>query len=301
MYCYQSFAKFFFSIFLLFLGFYFCAAHDFHTWVEENQFYTGRAILNLYDKCPKEGCIISIIPYTFSTNTYFNFKASPKISLVAKFVFEKLKPSSVTSNPSIEKEPMFTFQVLPICNKIKKRMRYSWRDNNPVPLEELRYIQLSHWGFDGHMHKGELIMHKDAVNEIVEIFQELFKEKYPIEKMLLIDAYEADDNLSCEDNNTSAFCSRPITGSESEWSLHSFGLAIDINPLLNPYKKGDIVVPVSGKRFLDRSINCRGIITKDDVCYRAFISRNWKWGGDWYTKKGYVDYQHFYKEIPIKF
>lgn len=196
------------------------------------------------------------------------------------------------------KEVTFHAKISPITQEVKAKMTHSWRQDNPVPLEHLRYIQLNHWGFDCCVHDGELIVHESVANEVVEIFEELFTKQYPIEKMLLVDAYQANDDLACEDNNSSAFCSRPITGSTTEWSVHSSGLAIDINPVLNPYQKGHKVVPVNGKAFLDRSLDCHGVITEDDVCYQAFISRGWKWGGHWEKSRGYVDYQHFYKELP---
>jgi len=195
------------------------------------------------------------------------------------------------------KEIAYKATISPITAEVKAKMTYSWGDDNPVPLENLRYIQLNHWGFDGCVHDGELVVHQRVANEVMEIFEELFAKQYPIEKILLVDSYQADDDLTCEDNNSSAFCSRPITGRTTEWSFHSFGLAIDINPLLNPYHKGHKVVPANGQQFLDRSIDCHGVITEDDLCYKAFISRGWKWGGHWTKERGYVDYQHFYKEI----
>ena len=194
------------------------------------------------------------------------------------------------------KQVSYHATISPITEKIKKRMSYSWRESNPVPLRDLRYIQLNHWGFDGCVHDGELIVHEKVADEVVAIFKELFASQYPIEKMLLIDAYQADDALSCEDNNSSAFCSRTITSDFGEWSLHSFGLAIDLNPLFNPYQKGNKIIPVNGQQFLDRTIDCHGMIREEDPCYRAFTSRGWKWGGHWAKERGYVDYQHFYFE-----
>lgn len=192
------------------------------------------------------------------------------------------------------KKIAYEADIFPITEDLHARMSYSWRSDNPVPLEDLRYIQLKHWGFDGCVHGGELVVHEKVAHEVVDIFRELFEAEYPIEKMLLIDSYHADDNLSCEDNNTSAFCSRPITGSATIWSDHSLGLAIDINPLLNPYKKGLNIVPTNGEVFLDRTIQCRGVINEEDICYQAFIKRGWQWGGHFSTC---VDYQHFYKKF----
>lgn len=200
------------------------------------------------------------------------------------------------------KKASFYAKIFPITEKIKSKMQYSWKDQNPVPLADLRYIQLNHWGFDKCVYNGELIVHKLVADEIVAIFHELFNLQYPIEKMLLIDKYSGDDDLSCEDNNSSAFCSRKETNT-NQWSEHSFGLAVDINPLLNPYynpawRKKEKVI---GGQFLDRTLDCYGLITEQDACYKAFTSRGWKWGGHWEKEKGFVDYQHFYKEkLPLK-
>ncbi len=191
------------------------------------------------------------------------------------------------------KQPVFEAEIREIDQEIEQKMLYSWKPNNPVPLSDLRYITLKHWGFDYCVHDGELVVHKDVAREVVEIFEELYDHRYPIEKMLLIDAYLADDDLSCQDNNTSCFCSRPITNGK-EWSDHSYGLAIDINPLLNPYKNGNQPEPHKD-HFLDRALQCRGLINEDDACYQAFTRRGWKWGGNWQESRGYIDYQHFYK------
>lgn len=198
------------------------------------------------------------------------------------------------------KEPQFRATVAPISDEVRKRMVHSWRDDNPVALDDLRHIALNHWGYDGSLHDGELIVHREVAEELVDIFEELFLAQYPIEKMLLIDAYDADDDRSCADNNSSVFCSRPVTGHTSGWSMHSYGLAIDINPLLNPYyNRAFRSVGVIGEEFLDRTLDCRGLIDEEDLCYKAFTSRGWKWGGHWQRERGCVDYQHFYKKIAL--
>ena len=193
------------------------------------------------------------------------------------------------------KAPAFSATVTAITPEVKERLGHSWNENNPVPLEELRYLTLTHWGYDGCAHSGELILHHTVCDEVSAVFAELFAKGYPIEKMQLISNYGADDVKSCAANNTSAFCSRGITGKPNEWSSHSFGTAIDINPLLNPYLKNETVIPANGKSFLDRTLGCKGMITKEDACYQAFSAQGWHWGGDWLSEKGYVDYQHFYK------
>jgi len=185
-----------------------------------------------------------------------------------------------------------------ITEDIENRMKYSWKENNPVPLSDLRYITVSHWGFDSEIHIGELIVHKSVSAELIEIFQELFAAKFPIEKMILIDAYQANDDLSMEDNNSSAFCSRTITGIPDEFSLHSYGVAIDINPKLNPFVEDDLVLPESGISYLEREQVIPGLINRDNICYKAFKKRDWHWGGDgWDGYPERKDYQHFEKAL----
>lgn len=188
--------------------------------------------------------------------------------------------------------PIFYCQELPqeILDKVNGS---SWREEAPVPLEELSYVIVTHWGFDEKEHIGEIIIHKNVAEEIVEIFRELYNERFPIEKIKLIDEYHADDHLSMQDNNTSAFCFRKIEGTNTI-SKHGYGVAIDINPLQNPYIKGEIIQPLAGKDYLDRSDVRKGMILKGDSCYKAFTSRGWSWGGDWKTV---TDYQHFEKDI----
>ena len=165
-------------------------------------------------------------------------------------------------------------------------------------------LTIIHWGFDDTFHIGKMIVHKKLAQEVVEIFTDLLRAKYPIEKIRLIDEYDADDDKSMEDNNSSALCCRVITGHEKRenprWSKHSYGTAIDINTVQNPYVKlyKGLVLPPNGKDYVDREKLQKGMIIKDDVCYKAFVSRGWQWGGDWNPDppSGRVDYQHFDKD-----
>ena len=162
-----------------------------------------------------------------------------------------------------------------------------------VPYSDLRYVKVLHYDFNGNVHEGELICAKEVAQELTNIFYELYLAKYPIEKMVLVDEYDADDIASMRDNNTSCFNFRVISGSK-KLSMHSYGLAIDINPLINPYVKGDYISPKEAKPYVDRSQIKPGMISKDDLCYKLFTKYGWKWGGIWNTVK---DYQHFEKEI----
>jgi hypothetical protein len=182
---------------------------------------------------------------------------------------------------------------------IKKRitgMSYPADDtNSKIHYTDLRYIKLLHYDFAGNVHVGELIVHAKLAAEIMEIFYELFKAKYPLTSVRLVDEYGevADDNLSMAANNTSAFNYRFVSGTKT-LSRHSYGAAIDINPMLNPYVIGSRVVPENGTKYADRTLSFAGKIDHSDLCYKLLVKHGWSWGGDWAGDK---DYQHFSKVI----
>lgn len=172
----------------------------------------------------------------------------------------------------------------------------SWKPECPVPLMRLRRIFVSHWGYDGRVHQGSMDVHANVATELIEIFRELYEARFPIEKMEPIDHFDADDEKSMTANNSSCFCFRPNVTNPSVISHHGWGIAVDINPLINPYVRGDFVAPANGKDYLDRTQPYIGIITNDpeNACHRIFTAHGWKWGGDF---EGRIDYQHFYKEV----
>ena len=169
----------------------------------------------------------------------------------------------------------------------------SYPEDCPIPLSRLRYIRVLHIGFDGETHIGELIVNQTIETPILEIFRQLYEAGYPIEKMLLIDTYGGNDEASMTDNNTSCFNYRTITGS-SKMSSHSQGLAIDINPLYNPYvkTKDDHVLcqPAAAEAYIDRSGDFSYKIVRGDLCYELFSAYGFQWGGNWTSVQ---DYQHF--------
>jgi len=160
-----------------------------------------------------------------------------------------------------------------------------------VPRSGLRLLHLLHRNFGGHIQVGEMICAAAVSDELLAIFRELYDAGYPIEKMYLIDDYDGSDQRSMADDNTSCFNFRPITGGR-QLSLHALGRAVDINPLYNPYIRGDRVEPAEAARYADRSLPCKYYIRKGDICHRAFTRRGWKWGGSWLRAS---DYQHFEK------
>lgn len=172
----------------------------------------------------------------------------------------------------------------------------SYQENDNISLSELRYLRVLHIGFDGKTYIGELIVNQSIAEDILEIMSQLYAQSYPIEKMVLIDAYGADDERSMSDNNTSAFNYREIAGS-SKLSKHALGLAIDINPKYNPYVKdsgtGELhVSPANGADYADRDWDFPYKITEGDLCLQLFQEHGFAWGGNWNSVK---DYQHFEK------
>jgi poly-gamma-glutamate synthesis protein (capsule biosynthesis protein) len=174
----------------------------------------------------------------------------------------------------------------------------SYKTTCPVPLKNLRYLRLKYVDFKGKTMMGEMIVHKDVAVEVVTIFNALYSINYPIHKMKLVSAYKANDWQSIEADNTSAFNCRNATGSK-KWSKHSYGKAIDINPIENPYisRKGRISHRASQKHrrrehALDVRPENRALLLKNDQATKIFKKYGWKWGGDW---SGVKDYQHFSK------
>lgn len=170
--------------------------------------------------------------------------------------------------------------------------KYSWHPGCPLDPEELSYVEVSHWGFDHRVHQGVLIVNHRVAKEVVEIFRELFQQKFPIEKIIPIEFYQGNDKKAMLDNDTSAFLCRSMTRKPHRFSTHSYGTAIDINPLQNPYVIGNYIEPTTAKIYLNRNNKQTGMITKGDAVYKIFKQHGWRWGGDWRHIK---DYQHFEK------
>ncbi len=179
---------------------------------------------------------------------------------------------------------------------IKSRIyKKSYPENCPFPLNELVLLNVTHINFNGKKQKGELIVSRRIADDMLFIFEKLFEQRYPIEKIRLIDDYDADDDISVANNNSSAFCYRTISDTTTI-SNHAYGIAVDINPYYNPYiKNGNIAQHVNFDFAFNRETNNEYFIKKNDFCYNLFKSRGFSWGGDWGNKN--EDYQHFYKEL----
>ena len=189
------------------------------------------------------------------------------------------------------------FWISEITDDIFSRIQgKSFRDDCTLPREDLRYLHVLHVDLDGETHEGEMIVNYHIAEDVLEILKELYKANYPIEKIRLVDEYDANDEASMEDNNSSAFNFRFISHT-TRVSKHGLGLAVDINTLYNPYTKvvdGErIVEPITGAPYLDREAVFPYKIDHEDLCFKLFTAHGFEWGGDWEDRK---DYQHF--EIP---
>lgn len=162
-----------------------------------------------------------------------------------------------------------------------------------IGREELRYVHILHTGFDGETKQGELVVNKAIAEDVLAIFKELYQAKYPIEKVRLVDEYDANDEASMRDNNSSAFNFRFVSHT-TIISKHGLGMAIDINPLYNPYVKtvdGRVSIePANAAEYVDRTGEIPYKIDHEDLCYKLFTKYGFTWGGDWTHAK---DYQHF--------
>lgn len=165
----------------------------------------------------------------------------------------------------------------------------SWKPSCPVALSDLRLIKVSYWGFDRRTHQGKLIVHRTEAVDLISVFRKLYAARFKLRQIRLIDAFHASDRASMRADNTSAFNGRYVSGT-TRWSMHAYGLAIDINPVENPYVSGSHVSPVNGAPYVNRGRHATGMIHAGDVVVRAFRSIGWTWGGYW---SGDKDYQHF--------
>lgn len=217
--------------------------------------------------------------------------------LSAQVVFEQWRAGETVTLAQVEQYGINKcFAEEPISDTIFARMYgKSYKAQCTIPRSELRYIRVLHITENGEIRLGEMVANKAISEDLVAIFKELFVAEYPIEKMVLVDNYNADDNASMRDNNSSAFNYREIpTG--GRLSAHSRGMAVDINPLYNPYVKqlSDrvIIAPIEGSEYVERSGAFSYKIEDDDICCRLFKQYGFEWGGDYKTIK---DYQHFEK------
>lgn len=219
--------------------------------------------------------------------------ASTKDTRPAAEPVPKSAPAATT--PTTAAGLPFVFTAVPVDAASRARIvGSSWHEGCPVPLEDLRYVRVSYWDFDGAFHVGELVVHADVTTALEAALHSLFDQKYPVRSMRLVDDFGGDDFASIEVDNSSAFNCRQRTDTAGEWSQHSYGRAIDLNPIENPYVStaGSTAHPAS-RPYLDRANVRPGMVTAGDLVVQAFAAVGWEWGGAW---SGPIDYQHFSRD-----
>jgi D-alanyl-D-alanine carboxypeptidase len=170
----------------------------------------------------------------------------------------------------------------------------SWRPGCPVSLSDLRLLSVTHWDFESRARRGQIVVHRDAAPGLAKVFRRLYQLKFPIRHMKLDDMYGPMRARPADGDVTGSFrCRRavpsPCGSGSGNWSNHAYGLAIDVNPVENPYVGCGAVHDPRSRPFTDRSRTRKGMVTPAVV--RAFAAMGWEWGGDWSgdTK----DYMHF--------
>lgn len=214
-----------------------------------------------------------------------------------------------TPEPTPQKEELTetvneSFYIEEIDDELKERMRgksYAADiDESIVNFDMLRHVVIKYNDFEGNVKDGELVCNELIAQDLLEIFKELYESGYMLEEVSLIDKYDADDDMSMEANNTSCFNYRLVDRSD-KLSYHAYGLAIDVNPLYNPYVEygkgengSDYICPTQSVFYAYRDNDFPYKIDENDLCYRLFKEHGFKWGGDWNSCK---DYQHFEKRL----
>ncbi len=192
-------------------------------------------------------------------------------------------PSALPAPP----DDRFAATIDPVDAEILARS--TWEPGCPVEPEDLAYLTVSFWGFDGRAHTGELLVNATVATDVVQVFERLHDARFPIEEMRIVAAAELTAPPTGDGNNTTGFVCRPVVGGTT-FSQHAYGLAVDINPFHNPYRRGDLILPELSAHYLDRSLDLPGMIEPTGVVVEAFTEIGWGWGGNWQSLE---DYHHF--------
>lgn len=244
---------------------------------------------------------------TAAPTTEPELTATPEPTPALAEMLESIPSGTIVAEEEIDRSDLGQyFQAYEISDTIFARIYgddRSYKTYCTVPREDLRYVKVLHYGYDGQIHVGELMVNALLAEDMRAIFQTLFENGYEIEKMCLVDDYGADDDLSINDNNTSCFNFR-LAANAGNLSNHAAGCAIDINPKQNPY----FVIQGDGsytwenedaELYIDRNVPDsaeKHMITHEDLCYQLFTQYGYTWGGDWGNP---VDYQHFEKVVYL--
>ncbi len=192
----------------------------------------------------------------------------------------------VPANPTPEAE--FHSSVRPLTGGERNAMiGVVWREGCPVQLDELVHVEVGLFHSTGEFGTGVLVVHRDVAKTVTTAFGTLWALRFPIARMEPMEVFGGDDNVSMTANNSSGFNCRPISGG-GRWSEHAMGTAVDINPLWNPFVRGERVLPEAGRKWAERR-DAPGQLLLGSPQVRAFTDLGWGWGGKWTSSK---DWQH---------
>jgi hypothetical protein len=194
-------------------------------------------------------------------------------------------------------QPPFNASIRPVSAPLRAELTGPvWRPGCPVPLSQLRVLSVTYWGFDNRAHPGGLVVNQAAARPLASVFRRLYELRFPIHHMRLADAYGPQRSRPADGDVTASFECRqavpsPCTGGTGtgSWSQHAYGLAVDLNPVENPYVGCGQTRDRASRPYLDRSRLRRGMVTPAVV--EAFRSIGWGWGGGWTGST--KDYMHF--------
>jgi hypothetical protein len=183
-------------------------------------------------------------------------------------------------------------QVAPLTLEARTAMTgKSWKAGCPVPLEDLAAVTVKYLGFDQLTHEGTLVVHKRIAAEVAQILAGLYEARFPIHRIGAWEDY-GPGKYAEQDVTVGFYCER-ADDAPNQWSSHAYGMAIDINPLENPFRNpGKPWWPAGSSDFAVRD-GGRGKVMPDGKVVAAFSRYGWDWGG-LYTG-GEKDYMHFNK------
>lgn len=205
-------------------------------------------------------------------------------------------PTGATAPAPGAARTRFAGRISPIPAAIRDDMTgKTWEPECPVPLDDLRLLRFNYLGFTGEIKRGRMVVHEDVADDVLGVFERLFDVGFAFKHVDLASRWRPNGPIDTTRSKTAAFNCRPALNPDltptGTWSEHSYGLAIDINPLQNPYVAEDgTVLRPAAEAYLDRAQDLPGMIHAGDVVVRSFAEIGWEWGGDWSGKK---DYMHF--------
>ena len=219
----------------------------------------------------------------FPTSDEFATESGARSDFTGGSLVFTARTGAVASAPA---QAPFRASVSPVT---AARLGSTYRAGCPVGPAALRLLRVTHVGFDGRARDGEIVVSARVAEAVERAFRRLYDARVAVQRMVTVEAYGGSDDASMAANNTSGFNCRRTTGGTA-WSQHSYGEAVDLNPVQNPYVRGETVLPPAGRAFLDRGRPAVGLVRSGDAAVRAFTAEGWGWGGTWSSAK---DYQHF--------